>query len=98
MTSRNIIISSFLDGLAAPFLILGKVRRPGSHSEELEAFTTPDVLAAYGAVDVSLPALLLEIKAKERKRDAVYSMYMRINGSIGWLAIVVALCVLGTRR
>jgi len=98
MTSRNIMISSFFDGLAAPLLVLRKVKRPGSHSEELEAFTTPDMLAAYGAVDASLPALLLEIKAKERKRDAVYSMCMRINGSIGWLAIVVALCVLATRR
>ena len=98
MSLRRIAITSFLNGFTAPMHIGHKVQRPGSHSAEMEELTTPDMLAAYGAVGPSIPTLLLDMKEKELRRDASYSKCVRIAGYVGWLAIIGAVCFIVTER
>jgi len=94
MSPRQIFISSFLDGFTAPLHILEKVQRPGSHSAVLAALTTPEMLAAYGRVCSSIPEFLLMMKEKELKRDAMYSMSVRIYGYMGLAAMIGAAVII----
>jgi hypothetical protein len=87
MSPRQIFIS-FFDGFTAPLRILEKVQRPGSHSAELAALTKPEMLAAYGRVRSSIPEFLLKMKENELKRDAIYSVSVRIYGYMGLAAMI----------
>jgi hypothetical protein len=98
MSHRRILIASFLNGFSAPVHILRRVPRPGSHAAEMDEATTPDMLAAYGKVDPSLPALLQSMKEQERKWDATYSNYVRIAGYVGLLSIIGAVCAIVIER
>jgi hypothetical protein len=75
-----------------------KVQRPGSHSAELAAMTTSEMLAACQEACPSFPEILLDMKEKERKRDAMYSTIVRVNGCLCWLAIIGALWVVLMKR
>jgi len=79
MNPYRTFLAAFWDGFTSPALLIGKVERPGSGSAELDAITTPDMLVAYAETHPSLPALLLDLKEKEHKRDAVYSSLVRIR-------------------
>ena len=95
MRPSRIILAAFLDGLAGPANLFLKIERPGSVYAPLEEMTTPEMLANYGETKA---ALLLEFKEKERKRDAVYTILLRINGLICLLMTLVAISILALRR
>ena len=98
MRTYRVFLSSFLDGFTSAAGLFAEVKRPGSSSAELEAMTTPDMLAAYGKVNASLPGRLRDLKEKEHKRDVAYARLLRVNGVICLLALAAALVYAAVKR
>ncbi len=81
MLRPRIFVPAFWDGFTSIALLFRKVERPGSSSAELDAMTTPDKLAVYAGTHPTAFGLLLDLKEKEHKRDAVYARLARIFAS-----------------
>lgn len=98
MPGYRIFLASLADGFTSALRLFDRVERPGSSSAVLDGITTPDKLAVFAETHPATALLLLDLKEKEHKRDAAYSIAFRICGSICLLATVAALCFVSLRR
>ena len=92
MRTYRICLAAFEDGFTSALRVFGKVERPGSSSAVLDEMTTPDKLAVFAETHPIATSLLLDLKEEEHKRDAAYSIALRICGFICLFATVAALC------
>ena len=98
MGNYRVFFAAFWDGFTSPALPFSKVERPGSISAELDEIATPGMLARLAETRPAVYVALLDLKEKSHKRDAVYAIVVRINGTICLLATIAALCFVVLRR
>jgi hypothetical protein len=90
--------SGFLDGFSAYILMFGRVRVPGSPSEELTRLTTSEALAEYRALNPGFADELLRFRDEALAHDRIYAWLTRVLGSIQLAAIIAAVCYLAAHH